>query len=197
MEDSLFPASALRLAQDAEGGIRYWPDAADAATAARWFAELHGRVPWKSEQRPMYDRIVDVPRLLAAFRLDAIPGDLTALEEIADAVRARIDAPFNAVGLNLYRNGNDSVAMHNDKLHSLTPGQPIAIVSLGAPRRMDIRAKAAPRRAQRIVLEPGSLLAMSHASQLAYEHGIPKTRDASGPRISVVYRVRPPSRRAH
>lgn len=194
MEDTLFPTSALQLTHDAEGGIRYWPAAADAATAARWFAELRERVPWKSERRPMYDRIVDVPRLLSAFRLDAIPGDLPALEEMAAMVRARIDAPFNAVGLNFYRNGNDSVAMHNDKLHTLTPGQPIAIVSLGAPRRMDIRAKDEPRRTQRIVLEPGSVLMMSHASQLAYEHGIPKTRQAVGPRISVVHRVRPAER---
>ena len=42
-------------------------------------------------------------------------------------------------------------------------------------------------------LEPGSLLSMSHLSQLNYEHGIPKTRAPVGPRISVVYRVRPPS----
>ncbi len=194
MEDSLFPSSALQLTQDAEGGIRYWPKAADAATAARWFDELRERVPWKSERRPMYDRVVDVPRLLAAFRLDAIPGDLAALEEIAAAVRQLIDAPFNAVGLNLYRSGDDSVAMHNDKLHTLVRGHPIAIVSLGAARRMDIRTKAMPRRTQRIVLESGSLLTMSHASQFAYEHGIPKTRQAAGPRISVVYRVRPVER---
>ncbi len=190
MEDSLFPSSALQLTQDAEGGIRYWPKVVDAAAASRWFDELCERVPWKSERRPMYDRVVDVPRLLAGFRLDAIPGDLAALEEIAAVVRQRIDAPFNAVGLNLYRSGDDSVAMHNDKLHTLVPGHPIAIVSLGAARRMDIRTKAAPRRTQRIVLEPGSLLAMSHASQFPYEHGVPKTRQAVGPRISVVYRVR-------
>lgn len=194
MEDSLFPASALQLTEDAEGGIRYWPDAADPDVAAGWFAQLHARTPWASERRPMYDRIVDVPRLLAAFRLDAVPRELSALSEIEAAVRGCIDAPFNAVGLNLYRHGNDSVAMHNDKLHTLAPGQPIAIVSLGAARRMDIRAKAAPRRTLRIVLEPGSLLAMSYASQLAYEHGIAKTREAVGPRISVVYRVRPPGR---
>ena len=139
----------------------------------------------------MYDRIVDVPRLLASFRLDAVPAGLGSLREIAAAVNDRIDAPFNAVGLNLYRHGNDSVAMHNDKLHTLVPRQPIAIVSLGAPRRMDIRAKGAPRRTIRIDLTPGSLLAMSHASQSRYEHGIPKTRNAAGARISVVYRVRP------
>ncbi|MBP6457510.1 MAG: alpha-ketoglutarate-dependent dioxygenase AlkB, partial [Pseudoxanthomonas sp.] len=34
-------------------------------------------------------------------------------------------------------------------------------------------------------------LSMSHASQSTHEHGIPKTRRAQGPRISVVFRVRP------
>lgn len=191
MSDSLFPDEPLSLADDAEGGIRYWPHLIDPALAARWFAELQTEVSWKSERRPMYDRIVDVPRLLAAYRVESIPNGLQALHEISTQVAAFVAAPFNSVGLNFYRDGNDSVAMHNDKLHSLAQGHPIAIVSLGSPRRMDIRAKDAPRKTVRIELEPGSLLSMSHRSQLNYEHGIPKTRHLVGPRISVVYRVRP------
>jgi hypothetical protein len=35
---------------------------------------------------------------------------------------------------------------------------------------------------------------MSHASQRHYEHGIPKTREPVGPRISLAFRVRPTSR---
>ena len=80
--------------------------------------------------------------------------------------------------------------MHNDKLHMLVPGQPIALVSLGAPRRMNIRAKAGGR-ALGIDLEPGSLLVMSHASQVTHEHGIPKTTKPVPPRMSVVFRARP------
>lgn len=56
---------------------------------------------------------------------------------------------------------------------------------------MDIRAKAGSRKTVRVELEPGSLLSMSHDSQLNYDHGIPKTKLPVGPRISVVYRVRP------
>lgn len=191
MIGSLFEDGPLRLVDDAEGGICYWPHLLDAALAERWFAELQTRVAWASERRPMYDRVVDVPRLLAAYRMDAIPDSLPALHGISAQVATVIDAPFNSVGLNFYRHGNDSVAMHNDKLHTLATGQPIAIVSLGSARRMDIRAKAAPRKTLRIELEPGSLLSMSHDSQLKYEHGIPKTRLPVGSRISVVYRVRP------
>ncbi len=188
--DLFAPVDAPRvLVDDAEGGIRYWPQLVDATTGRDWFEALRDGADWQHQQRPMYDRIVDVPRLLAAYRLDALPPSLP-LAPLHDLVQARVPAPYNAVGLNLYRDGRDSVAMHNDKLHTLQPGQPIALVSLGAPRRMNIRAKAGGR-AQSIELEPGSLLAMSHASQLTHEHGIPKTAKAVEPRMSVVFRVRP------
>jgi alkylated DNA repair dioxygenase AlkB len=42
-----------------------------------------------------------------------------------------------------------------------------------------------------VELAHGSLLAMSHASQVSHEHGIPKTARPTGARISVVFRVRP------
>ena len=118
------------------------------------------------------------------------------LRDAARRVEAALQAPFTHVGMNYYRDGDDSVAMHNDKLYSIVPGWPIALLSLGAARRMDIRAKpgeggAGRRPALRILLEPGSLLVMSHASQLHWEHGIPKTREPVGPRISLAFRVRP------
>ena len=179
------------LIDDAEGGVRYWPAFIDAPRAARWFEALRETVPWRSERRPMYDRVVDVPRLLAGYALDArtLPP---VLREAADAVRAAVPAPYTHVGLNFYRDGSDSVAPHNDKLYSIAPGQPIALLSLGHPRRMDIRAKQPPRNVVKIELEPGSLLVMSHVSQLHYDHGIPKTKSPVGPRISLAFRVRPP-----
>jgi alkylated DNA repair dioxygenase AlkB len=56
---------------------------------------------------------------------------------------------------------------------------------------MNIRAKVGDRKTISIELEPGSLLVMSHASQITHEHGIPKTTRRIGPRMSVVFRVRP------
>jgi alkylated DNA repair dioxygenase AlkB len=183
-------ADEVRLFDDAEGGIRYWPNLVEPRVAQHWFDTLFARVPWASERRPMYDRVVDVPRLLAAYPTDELPGALL-LAEMLDAVRARVPAPYSAVGLNLYRDGSDSVAMHNDKLQSIAARQPIALLSLGAPRRMLIRAKEGASEGFAIELAPGSLLSMSHASQLTHEHGIPKTKRAVGARISVVFRVRP------
>src|SRR5690606_8952527 len=129
------------------------------------------------------------PRLMAWYALDEVPGGLP-LGQMLERVRAVVPGGYTSVGLNLYRDGNDSVAMHNDKLHQLVPGRPLALVSLGSARRMNIRAKAGSR-ALGIELEPGSLLVMSHASQTTHEHGIPKTARPVAPRMSVVFRARP------
>jgi alkylated DNA repair dioxygenase AlkB len=99
---------------------------------------------------------------------------------------------FNSVGLNLYRDGHDSVAPHNDHLDEIRKGFPIALLSLGATRRMTIRAKEPPRRATHIELEAGSLFVMDYRTQLHYTHGVPKTTDPVGERISLAFRVKRP-----
>lgn len=193
LQPGLFEQGAslpVRIADDAEGGIVYRPGFIDAALADRWFGFLRDTIDWQAQRRPMYDRMVDVPRLVASFWLDA-EGVPAPLADAAGRLRRELGVPFNAVGLNHYRDGRDSVAPHNDKLHSLVPGHPIALLSLGAPRRMAIRPRQPPRRVQHVELAHGSLLLMSHDSQRHYDHGIPKTREAVGARISLAFRVRP------
>jgi alkylated DNA repair dioxygenase AlkB len=138
----------------------------------------------------MYDREVEVPRLVASYRLadKQIPVVLT---EASERATAAIGTPFNSIGLNFYRNGRDSVAPHNDHLYEIVAEYPIALISLGATRLMTIRSKTRPRRIFDLDLEDGSLLLMSYQTQLHYDHGIPKTRASVGPRISVALRVRP------
>lgn len=188
--DDLFAPAPITVFDDAEGGMRYWPDVVDPDTATRWFEALRDHAHWQHERRPMYDRIVDVPRLRAGYRLDELPAQLP-LAEMLSLVQGRVPAPYTGVGMNFYRDGRDSVAMHHDKLHTLQPGQPIALLSLGGTRRMHIRARNGIRRTCALDLAPGSLLVMSHASQMTHEHGIPKTRQAVAPRMSVVFRARP------
>ncbi|RZA12914.1 MAG: hypothetical protein EOP93_21180 [Lysobacteraceae bacterium] len=190
LSGTLFNLGPQVLFEDAEGGVVYRPGVVDPDTCQRWFQSLREGIAWKAYQRPMYDRIVDVPRRVASYWLSA--QDLPdALVEAAAWVRHELGVPFNAVGTNLYRDGADSVAPHNDKLETLVPGHPIALLSLGATRRMTIRAKLPPREVRHVDLEPGSLLLMSHASQRHHDHGIPKTRAPVGARISLAFRVRP------
>jgi alkylated DNA repair dioxygenase AlkB len=189
---SLFPgARETVLADDERGRIVHTSDLVPAEVARAWFAELRESVEWKTQRRRMYDRDVDVPRLQAHFRLapaeDSAPD---AIRTAAGTVLAVTGVPFTSVGLNFYRDGRDSVAPHNDHLDEIVRGFPIALLSLGATRRMTIRAKAPPRRVLHVDLATGSLLVMSYETQLHYTHGIPKTKEPVGPRISLAFRVK-------
>ena len=188
---SLFDEAAATLVDDASGRIEYVPGFVSPKLAAGWFAQLRVAVDWEAKRRFMYDREVDVPRLTAHFALPLEPASPRAIADVVARVTARLDVPFNSVGLNLYRDGRDSVAPHNDHLYEIVPGYPIALVSLGATRRMTIRSKERSGRLIKLDLESGSLLIMSYATQLHYTHGLPKTRAAVGERISLAFRVRP------
>ncbi|KGQ20472.1 DNA-N1-methyladenine dioxygenase [Lysobacter dokdonensis DS-58] len=190
--DDLFSQGPRILIDDAEGGCWYHPNFIDPARAADWFEQLRDAIEWRQQSRPMYDRVVDVPRLTSGYALDGAADLPPALAQAHAAVCALTGVPFTHVGCNYYRDGNDSVAPHNDKLATLIPGHPIVLLSLGDARRMEIRAKQPPRNVVRIDLEAGSLLSMSHAMQHGYDHGIPKSKHAVGPRISLAFRVRPP-----
>jgi alkylated DNA repair dioxygenase AlkB len=186
---NLFGNGPQVLLDDATGRIALTPALIDEATAQAWFRQLHAGIAWKAGRRVMYEREVDVPRLRAHFRADdpALPDALReALGVVADAA----GAPFDSIGLNLYRDQHDSVAPHNDKLDDIVRDQPIALLSLGATRRMTIRARQPPRRVLQVDLDAGSLLLMSWETQRHYDHGIPKQRVAMAPRISLAFRVR-------
>ena len=136
---TLFGSGDLVIADGERGRIVYTPGFVDAATAARWFEELRRAVPWRSEKRMMYDREVEVPRLLGSYRFDPVAASTpAAILEARTRVVDHLGVPFTAVGLNLYRDGRDSVAPHNDHLDEIQEGFPIALVPLGASRRMTI-----------------------------------------------------------
>ena len=190
---TLFDSTDLVLVDDERGRVTYTARFVDVETARKWFGELRTAVSWRSERRMMYDREVDVPRLMAGFRLDEPEHSMPdSIRDAARRVIERLDMPFNSVGLNLYRDGRDSVAPHNDHLDEIRNGFPIALLSLGATRRMTIRAKEPPRLTTHIDLEAGSLFVMDYRTQLHYTHGVPKTIDPVGERISLAFRVKRP-----
>jgi alkylated DNA repair dioxygenase AlkB len=190
MQLSFMPDPSMQvLADDERGRIVYHRELFDGPRCAVWFDELQRGVQWRLESRQMYERSVDVPRLVATLPLDD-PSLPLALRAMRPEVERVCGVSFTAAGLNLYRSGSDSVAPHGDKLDARNGRAPVALVSLGAVRRMTIRSRFAPRRVLDLDLEPGSLLVMSFESHFHYDHGIPKTRSSVGPRISVAFRRR-------
>jgi alkylated DNA repair dioxygenase AlkB len=189
---ALFEPPSELLGDSDHGRITYTPGFVDVAAAEAWFAELRRGVPWRALRRQMYDREVDVPRLIGHYRLDPGTTEMpAAIHQAARRVISSLGVPFNSVGLNLYRDGRDSVAPHNDHLYELREGYPIALLSLGATRRMTIRAQTPPRRTLHLDLVAGSLLVMDYATQMHYTHAVPKTTAPVGERISLAFRVKP------
>jgi alkylated DNA repair dioxygenase AlkB len=165
-----------------------WITGADAL-----FERLAGTVPWRAERRHMYDRVVDVPRLLCFYDEDQpLPDPM-----LTDARRAldehygpELGEPFRTAGLCLYRDGRDSVAWHGDTIgRGGTHDTMVAIVSLGAPRSLLLRPRGGGP-AIRHDLGHGDLLVMGGSCQRTWEHAVPKTTRAAGPRISVQFRPR-------
>jgi alkylated DNA repair dioxygenase AlkB len=188
-QPGLFAADDGTLLDGPMGRVAYTPGWIDAAAAGALFAQLRAQVKWRADRRVMYERELDVPRLHASAPIDhpRLPPELQA---IARRLRGELAVPFTHIGFNFYRDEHDSVAPHNDRLAELAAGQPIVLLSLGATRRMTIRAKKPPRNVVHVDLEAGSLLTMDYATQLHYDHGIPKLATPCGPRISLAFRVR-------
>lgn len=161
--------------------------------AGALFDRLAGTVPWRAERRRMYDRVVDVPRLLCFFdEGQALPDPmLEAMRaSLCLAYGAELGEPFRTVGMCLYRDGNDSVAWHGDTIgRGSSEDTMVAIVSLGAARRFLMRRRGGGP-ARRFELGPGDLVVMGGSCQRTWEHAVPKCAHAAGPRISIQFRPR-------
>jgi alkylated DNA repair dioxygenase AlkB len=167
--------------------------------SAALFGRLAEAVPWRAERRRMYDRTVDVPRLLRFYgeddplpdpALDACRAALTA------HYAAELGEPFATAGLCFYRDGRDSVAWHGDRIgRGSTEDTMVAIVSLGEARPLLLRpasgnAGISGGGTLRYSLGHGDLLVMGGSCQRTWEHAVPKSSRPTGPRISVQFRPR-------
>src|SRR5215468_1941488 len=148
------------------------------------FEILWSAMRWRLERRQMYDRVVDVPRLVASVPEDG-PGH-PVLGQVAEALSARYARSLRSVSLAAYRDGRDSVAFHGDRIGRESAFTVVAIVSFGAPRRFLLRP-AGGGTSRAFELGWGDLLVMGGTCQRTWEHGIPKVAEA-GLRISAQFR---------
>jgi alkylated DNA repair dioxygenase AlkB len=156
------------------------------------FDTLLTEVEWRAERRPMYDGVVDVPRLLRWYgRDETLPHPLLtrARDELSAHYRPELGEGFATAGMCLYRDGRDSVAWHGDTLgRSAREDTMVAIVSFGSPRNLMLRPRAGGAESLRFPLGHGDLIVMGGSCQRTWEHAIPKTAKPVGPRVSVQFR---------
>ena len=160
------------------------------------FGRLREGVPWQAERRRMYDRVVDVPRLLCFYdEGEPLPDPLLvqARDMLSSHYEPELREPFVTAGLCQYRDGRDSVAWHGDRIgrgrHQDTM---VAILSLGNPRPLLLRPQRPHSGAEtlRFDIGHGDLLVMGGSCQRTWQHAIPKSARPAGPRISVQFRPR-------
>jgi alkylated DNA repair dioxygenase AlkB len=157
------------------------------------FDRLVHRVPWRAERRQMYDREVDIPRLLCWYGPDdPLPDPVLdhAKHALNGYYSAELGEPFVSAGLCFYRDGRDSVAWHGDTIgRGKQEDTMVAIVSVGAPRTLALRPRGGGG-SLRFPLGHGDLLVMGGSCQRTWEHAVLKTARPVGPRISIQFRPR-------
>jgi alkylated DNA repair dioxygenase AlkB len=159
------------------------------------FHTLAEEVPWRADRRRMYDRVVDVPRLLSFHgENEPLPHPVltTARTALTSHYAAELGEPFRTAGLCFYRDGRDSVAWHGDTIgRGSTEDTMVAIVSIGSPRTLMLRPRpGGGGTIHRYALGHGDLIVMGGSCQRTWEHAVPKTTRTVGPRISIQFRPR-------
>ena len=183
-----------------DGEARLWPAAFPPEEAAVLFAELRQTIDWQQESILMFGRRVLVPRLVAwhgdpgaSYTYSGTPHQplpwTRPLARIRDRAAELCGARFNAVLLNLYRDGCDGMGWHADDEAQLGRDPVIASVSLGATRRFCLRHRRRRNLKLDVPLPHGSLLCMSGPTQHHWLHALPKTRAAVGERINLTFRL--------
>ena len=151
------------------------------------FARLLDTAEWSQRSRRMYDKTVREPRLTSWWRASSgRPLQPAILEHMRRLLSVRYGVELDSMGLNLYRDGNDSVAWHGDRIAKEITEPVVAIVSVGEARRFLLRRREGGP-ARTFQLGRGDLLVTGGACQRRWHHSVPKVARA-GPRISITFR---------
>lgn len=150
-------------------------------------------ISWKQNRIRIFGKWYDEPRLTAWFgpsytysgiqwpKTD-FPHDLLSLK---GTVEQLAEFEFNAVLLNYYRTGKDSMGWHRDNEPEMDQAM-IASVSLGARRVIKFRNRNT-REQFDIPLADKSVLLMKDFQQ-NWEHSVPKRLLLTEPRLNLTFR---------
>jgi alkylated DNA repair dioxygenase AlkB len=178
-------ADMRRIALDQRSWIEYAPGWVRGSDVL--FDRIVQARRWGQRTRHMYDRRVLEPRLTAPWNVQSgAPLEPAILEDMRRALSVRYGVEFDSIGFNFYRDGQDSVAWHGDKIRKEIEEPIVVLVSLGEPRKFLLRPKGGGR-SMAFHLGRGDLLVTGGRTQRQWEHCVPKVARA-GPRISLAFR---------
>ena len=198
------PAGAESLQLTAGGRLDYWSTCFAREDADRLERTLGATCSFSQHRVQIAGRSLPCPRLSAwhgdpgahyaysGHTYEPAPWT-AALDEVRDRIEACSGHRFNAVLVNYYRNGADSMGWHCDDEPELGPDPVIASVTFGEARRFLLRPKRAQpgerRASMALALGHGSLLTMDGTVQRHYQHALPKTQRPVGERLNLTFRL--------
>lgn len=159
-------------------------------------------IPWQQNSVTIRGRVIPMPRMTwycgdrdytysghthpALDWPDPIRRVGRRIEQMAEQLG--IETGFNAVLMNFYRDGSDSIGWHSDSEPILGRDPVVASLSLGHQRVFRMRSKADRQRILEIPLGHGDLFLMAGSTQHEWMHAIHRTKRPVGPRINLTFR---------
>lgn len=146
------------------------------------------------------ETIVEIPRKIGYFSNNGedypyanliLKGQTwePVLLKIKSDLEKRINAKFNSVLVNLYRDGNDTINWHSDSEPQLGDRPTIASVNFGASRVFKFKEKVKGEKAKHdFLLEHGTVIVMKNDCQTKWLHSIRRDYSVTMPRFNLTYR---------
>lgn len=183
-----------------DGEIFYHPNFLTKEEADFFLEELKKECLWKQDSINFGGKVQLIPRLQAWYGdankkftysgITLTPEEWTPnLLKLREKLKEKMSIIFTSVLVNLYRDGNDSVAWHADDEEELGENPIIASISLGATRSFKLKHKTEIGLRKDLKLEHGSLVIMQGETQHKWLHSVPKDLNEKNSRINLTYRV--------
>ncbi len=198
MENKFIDELSVQKIELEDTQLLYLPIFLSSAEADDWLAFLMNKVNFQSGEIKLFGKTYAKPRLEAFYAENELTYSysgkqmktqplFTELNALKERVESISNLEFNAVLINLYRDGMDSNGWHADDEKELGHDPCIASLSLGAERIFELKHNQIKKKVK-LKLEHGSLLFMMQGSQKYWKHQLPKDKMINEPRINLTFR---------
>ncbi|MCJ8338248.1 MAG: alpha-ketoglutarate-dependent dioxygenase AlkB [Pseudomonadales bacterium] len=161
--------------------------------------QLLAELPWRHDHLTVFGKSHLMPRLHCyqseqnlnyqysnlTLQPQSYHAKVLQLKRYLEAVTGQ---SYNAVLINLYRDGLDKMGWHSDDEPELGNNPSIASISLGAQRCFKLRHRDKSAADIALQLNHGSLLLMAGELQQHWQHCLPIRKKIIQPRINLTFR---------
>ena len=196
---NLFTTEPISNLLPFDGTVIYYGKVLNHITAVNYYDALFHKIEWKNDEAVIFGKHMITKRKVAWYgdknyaytysniTKEALPWrtELLELKQLAEKIT---ETTYNSCLLNLYHNGDESMAWHSDDEKSLAKHSSIASFSFGAERKFSFKHKVNQQKVS-LILENGSLLVMKDETQEHWWHRLPKSKLVHKPRINLTFRT--------